>query len=74
MDKIRTNELYESCKVLGIKEENIIVHNNSDLPDAMDVRWPLEIIAKHVLYTVEVFFILQATELSKHEYFCRLLI
>ncbi|XP_050313842.1 N-acetylglucosaminyl-phosphatidylinositol de-N-acetylase [Anthonomus grandis grandis] len=55
MDKVRTNELYESCKILGIKEENIFVHNNTDLPDAMDVRWPLEIIAKHVIHTVEAF-------------------
>ncbi|XP_066255707.1 N-acetylglucosaminyl-phosphatidylinositol de-N-acetylase [Euwallacea similis] len=55
MDKVRTNELYESCKILGIKEENVFVHNNSNLPDAMDVRWPLEVIAKHVLYTVEAF-------------------
>lgn len=54
MDKVRTKELYESCEILGIKEENIFVHNNTDLPDAMDVRWPLEIIAKHVLNTVEV--------------------
>ncbi|KAL1502690.1 hypothetical protein ABEB36_007798 [Hypothenemus hampei] len=55
MDKTRTNELYESCKILGIKEENIFVYNNSALPDAMDVRWPLEVIAKHVIYIVEAF-------------------
>ncbi|ENN71836.1 hypothetical protein HUJ04_001002 [Dendroctonus ponderosae] len=55
MEKVRTSELYESCKLLGIQQENVFVHSNSDLPDAMDVRWPLEIISKHIIYLVEAF-------------------
>lgn len=54
MEKVRTSELYESCKLLGIQQENVFVHSNSDLPDSMDVRWPLEIISKHIIYLVEV--------------------
>ncbi|CAG9767742.1 unnamed protein product [Ceutorhynchus assimilis] len=66
MDKIRTNELFESCKILGIKEENIFLYNNTNLPDAMDVRWPVEIIARHVLYNVETFGITNIITFDRH--------
>lgn len=56
MNKIRTEELYESCKVLGIHEENIFIYNHTDLPDSMDVKWPLEVISKQVLYLVDVIY------------------
>ncbi|XP_060533928.1 N-acetylglucosaminyl-phosphatidylinositol de-N-acetylase [Cylas formicarius] len=55
MDKIRTNELFESCKLLGMEQENVFVYNNTNLPDSMDVRWPLELVSKHILYYVEAF-------------------
>ncbi|KAJ8957998.1 hypothetical protein NQ318_002000 [Aromia moschata] len=46
MGSIRKNELYNSCKVLGIKPCNIFIHNHSNLPDAMDVRWPTELLSR----------------------------
>lgn len=53
MGSIRTNELYNSCKVLGIEESHIFVHNHTLLPDVMDVRWPLELISQIVSQYVD---------------------
>lgn len=55
MGTIRKNELYESCKSLGILEENIIVHNHTLMPDSMEEKWPPEVVAKEILKHVEVF-------------------
>lgn len=66
MHIVRTNELYESCKVLGINDENIYVYNHTDLPDAMDVRWPLEIISKRVQFFVEVYGITNIVTFDRH--------
>lgn len=55
MGTIRTNELYESCKSLGILEENIIVYNHTLLPDSMSEKWPPEIVAQEIIKHVETF-------------------
>ncbi|KAF7285547.1 hypothetical protein GWI33_010543 [Rhynchophorus ferrugineus] len=66
MNKIRTDELYESCKVLGIRDENIFIYNHTDLPDSMDVKWPLEVISKQVLYLVDALSITNLITFDKY--------
>lgn len=51
----RKKELYNSCKVLGIDDSSIIVHNHTNLPDSMDVRWPIEIVSQLILKHVETY-------------------
>lgn len=53
MGKIRKNELYESCKLLGIEQGNIIVHNHTHLPDAMHVRWPTELLSNLISHHID---------------------
>ncbi|CAG9831311.1 unnamed protein product [Diabrotica balteata] len=53
MGLIRKQELYNSCYELGIPSENIFIHNHTLLPDAMDVRWPTDVISDIVLNYVE---------------------
>lgn len=53
MGSIRKNELYKACTVLGVPSENIFIHSHTLLPDAMDVRWPTEVISSLVLRYVE---------------------
>lgn len=53
MGKVRRNELYRSCKVLGIKQENIFIYNHTSLPDSIEAKWPLEVISNQVLYLVD---------------------
>lgn len=55
MGTIRKQELYKSCKSLGILEENIFVHNHTLLPDSMTEKWPPEIVAHHILNNVETY-------------------
>jgi len=50
--KIRKEELYSSCKILGIEEQNIILVSHSSLKDDPNVRWKEElvsdIVSRHV--------------------------
>eukprot|EP00088_Acartia_fossae_P036872 TRINITY_DN3806_c0_g1_i1.p1 TRINITY_DN3806_c0_g1~~TRINITY_DN3806_c0_g1_i1.p1 ORF type:complete len:267 (-),score=37.66 TRINITY_DN3806_c0_g1_i1:613-1413(-) len=50
--KIRKEELYSSCKILGIPEQNIILVSHSTLKDDPNVRWREElvsdIVSRHV--------------------------
>lgn len=39
--------------MLGIKEGNILVHSHTFLPDAMDVRWPTDLVANLILYHID---------------------
>lgn len=55
MGTIRKNELYESCKSLGILEGNIFVHNHELMPDSMTEKWPPEIVAHQILNHVVTF-------------------
>ncbi|KAJ8926348.1 hypothetical protein NQ314_021294 [Rhamnusium bicolor] len=48
MGSTRKKELYKSCKILGIEESNIFIHSHTHLPDAMDVRWPTELVSNLV--------------------------
>lgn len=66
MGSTRQNELYESCKVLGVSEDRIIVHNHTNLPDAMDVRWPTEIVSQLVLNLVQAYDINTLITFDRH--------
>jgi len=50
--KLRKEELYASCKILGIQEQNIILVNHTSLKDDPNVRWREElvsdIVSRHV--------------------------
>jgi len=50
--KVRKEELYSSCKILGIQEQNIILVSHSTLKDDPNVRWREElvsdIVSRHV--------------------------
>ncbi|KAJ8311959.1 hypothetical protein KUTeg_009332 [Tegillarca granosa] len=35
----RTEELKKSCKILGISSDQIIIENDSQLPDNPDINW-----------------------------------
>ncbi|XP_076035825.1 phosphatidylinositol glycan anchor biosynthesis class L [Oratosquilla oratoria] len=37
---VRTKELWESCKVLGVAQQNVILYNSDALPDNPHVMWP----------------------------------
>lgn len=53
MGAIRKQELYNACDELGIPQRNIIIHTHTLLPDAMDVRWPTELISNLVSHHVD---------------------
>lgn len=53
MGGIRKKELYQASEVLGIPESNIIIHSHSLLPDAMDVRWPTELVSTLISHHVD---------------------
>lgn len=49
----RQNELWKSCKLLNIHEENITIIRATNLPDDPTVSWKSQLIAKQVLKQVE---------------------
>lgn len=53
MGKVRKKELYDACKVLGIRDECITLQSHTKLPDAMDTRWPAEIVAQIVSHHLQ---------------------
>lgn len=53
MGKTRKRELYNACNVLGIREENIMIHNHTNMPDCIKTPWPTELVAKIVLKQIE---------------------
>ncbi|XP_057655467.1 N-acetylglucosaminyl-phosphatidylinositol de-N-acetylase [Diorhabda carinulata] len=55
MGVTRKKELYKACNELGIPPQNIFIHNHTLLPDAMDVRWPTDVISDIVLNYIERF-------------------
>lgn len=66
MGTLRRNELYESCKALGIKEECIVIQKHSSMPDSMKTRWPAELIASLILNHVEMYDIDTLITFDKH--------
>lgn len=66
MGKTRKKELYKSCKVLGIDESNVFVHNHSDLPDQMGAKWPIEVVANLILKEIEAYNINTLISFDKH--------
>lgn len=66
MGSKRKIELYNSCKILGISENCIIVHNHTNLPDAMDVRWPTEIVSQLILNLVQTYDINTLITFDRH--------
>lgn len=55
MGTVRKNELYKSCEILGIKEENVTILTHTNLPDKIDHSWPTDVVSKLVLRHVEQF-------------------
>ncbi|XP_044260294.1 N-acetylglucosaminyl-phosphatidylinositol de-N-acetylase [Tribolium madens] len=51
--KVRKQELYKSCRMLGIDDSCITVCNHTNLPDRMGAKWPIELVAKLILNHVE---------------------
>jgi len=73
--KIRKKELYNACKLLGIKDECITIQNHTQLPDAMDVKWPIEIISQLILqhiesYDIDTLITFDKEGVSKHVNHC----
>lgn len=66
MGKIRKNELYSSCKVLGIDEGRVIITRHSSLPDCKGAKWPIELISHLILYQVELYNIDTLITFDKH--------
>lgn len=66
MGTVRKNELYESCKLLGIDENCIFIHNHTLLPDCMKTRWPIDILAKQILYYLEAYDITTLVTFDRH--------
>lgn len=52
---IRKNELFASCKILGIDESSITIIKHSLLPDSMARVWPAELIAGLISNQVEMY-------------------
>ena len=44
----RRRELLESCKHLGIKEENCIIHNHPQLKDSLSEKWKEELVSEKI--------------------------
>lgn len=53
MGKTRKKELYNACKVLGIREENIMINNRTNMPDSINAEWPTEDVSKLILNHIE---------------------
>lgn len=66
MGKIRKNELYKSCKILGIDESSILIHNHTLLPDSQKTKWPVELVANLILKKVETYNIDTLITFDKH--------
>lgn len=66
MDKTRKEELYESCRVLGVDESRIIVHSHGLLPDCMKTRWPVDLVSQMILQQVETYDIDTVITFDKH--------
>lgn len=66
LGKLRKRELYESCDVLGIREQNVFIYNCTVLPDDPKIRWREDVIAEIVLQHVEMLEIDTLITFDKH--------
>lgn len=55
MGQIRKEELYESCRILGIPESNVTIMNSTLLPDDPEKSWDQEIIAGILINFLETY-------------------
>lgn len=53
MGETRKKELYDACEILGVPQRNVIIHSHTLLPDAMDVRWPPELVSSLISHHVD---------------------
>ena len=53
--KIRKKELFESCKILQIPEQNVQIVNSSLLRDDPNLNWNQEVIADIILNFLETY-------------------
>jgi len=49
LGKVRKTELYKSCSVLGVKEQNIVLVRHTKLKDDPGVRWREELVSDIVM-------------------------
>lgn len=55
MGRIRKEELYESCKILGIPESNVVIINSTVLPDDPEIVWKQDVVANIVANFLETY-------------------
>lgn len=53
LGKIRTQELYQSCKLFHIDKEHIDIINHPQLQDGMNNNWDTDIIAEILLQNIK---------------------
>lgn len=55
LGKIREQELYHACSILGIQSNDIYLVNNMKLLDGMTTHWPIDIVSDIVMeYLVKI--------------------
>ncbi|KAF5281678.1 hypothetical protein FQR65_LT14608 [Abscondita terminalis] len=64
--KVRKNELYKACQVLGLRESCIVIQSHTLLPDSMTEKWPVDLIADIVLDQVVKYGIDTLITFDKH--------
>lgn len=50
---VRKKELSNSASVLGVVGSNVVVVNDSQLPDSPHVEWEQNVLGKYILKTIE---------------------
>lgn len=66
MGKTRKNELYKACHTLGIDKDRVLVYNHTHLPDAIEARWPIEIVSRLISNQIEALDIDTIVTFDKH--------
>ncbi|GAB0091650.1 N-acetylglucosaminyl-phosphatidylinositol de-N-acetylase [Sergentomyia squamirostris] len=51
--RIRRDELFQSCRVLKMRPENVTIMNFTELPDDPSVEWKVALIAKQIEHTID---------------------
>ncbi|XP_041972351.1 N-acetylglucosaminyl-phosphatidylinositol de-N-acetylase [Aricia agestis] len=52
---IRATELWKACTELGVPESNIILINDTRLPDSPKTHWPVPVVAKLIQHHLEAY-------------------
>lgn len=52
LGKVRKQELWNACKILGIQSDNITLLNATNLPDDPNTNWKIETVASNILKAI----------------------